>query len=119
VVNRKSEFATFLRPEDITEPVKLTIVDVIDGQYGAVLVFDNRSQLPLNNQRARALARSYGWDDKDWINKTVTLSPGTYEKDGEEKPTILLDPVTPALAENERVKPAAKRSPLDDPDIPF
>jgi hypothetical protein len=28
MVNRKSEFATFLRPEDITEPIQLTIVSI-------------------------------------------------------------------------------------------
>jgi hypothetical protein len=119
MANRKSEFATFLRPDDITEPTELTIVDVIDGQYGAVTVFNDGSQLTINGRNGRALAKQYGWEDRDWIDKTVTLSRGSYEKDGGMKPTILLDPVSPALVEAERTKPPAKRDPIDDEDGPF
>ena len=119
MANRKSEFTTFLRPDDIAEPIRLTVVDVIDGQYGAVAVFDDGSQLTINGRNGRALAKVYGWEDRDWINKTVTLSPGSYEKDGEMKPTILLDPVSPALAESERTRPPAKRDPIDDEDASF
>jgi hypothetical protein len=118
MTNRKAEFASFLRPDDITEPVQLTIVGVEDGQYGAVAVFDDGSQLTINGRNGRALAKVYGWEDRDWLDKVVTLSPGTYPKDGELKPTILLDPVSPALVASERGQLPAKPAPIDD-DIPF
>jgi hypothetical protein len=118
MTNRKAEFASFLRPDDITEPTQLTIVGIEDGQYGAVAVFNDGSQLTINGRNGRALAKQYGWEDRDWIDKVVTLSPGTYEKDGELKPTILLDPVSPALLESERKQPPAGPD-IDDSDIPF
>jgi hypothetical protein len=71
--------------------------------------------LTFNGRNGRALARRFGWEDTNWLKKLVTFSPGTYEKDGELRRTILLDP--PPLSESDR-KPPHMLDP-DDPDFHF
>lgn len=115
----------FLKPEDIgTTPIVLTIVDVAEGKWDKLdLTFSDGSKLSLNNTNARTIARAWGYESDDWIDKQVELSVGLTTYKGEQQESVLLKPITPATPAN-ALKPVKlpKRTrqsdPIDD-DIPF
>jgi hypothetical protein len=116
---------TFLKPEDIgATPIVLTIVDVAEGKWDKLdLTFNDGSKLSLNNTNGRAIARAWGYESDDWIDKQVELSVGLTTYKGEQQESILLKPVTPAtpshaLKPAKPPRPARKLDPLDD-DIQF
>ena len=115
----------FLKPEDIgATPIVLTIVDVAEGKWEKPdLTFDNGSKLSLNKTNALTIARAWGDESDDWIDKQVELSAGLTTYNGEQQKSILLKPIRPATPANalkpvKLPKPPQKSDPLDD-DIPF
>jgi hypothetical protein len=111
-------FGTFLKPEDVTTPVVLTIADVAKGKYGLDLTFGDGSKLGLNNTNGRKLQRAWGVESATWLDKQVELSAGVTPYNGEDQPTVVLKPVSPAMSATEiaLAKPATHE--IDD-DIPF
>ena len=101
---------TFLKPEDIgPTPIKLTITSVARGKFDKLdLTFDDQSRMGLNNTNGRAIARAWGFESNDWLDKRVELSVGFVTYKGEQQETIVLRPVSPATPET---------GPIDD--IPF
>jgi hypothetical protein len=112
---------SFLKPEDVSTPVVLTIANVAEGKFDKLdLTFDDGSKLGLNNTNGRKVARAWGYESDAWINKQVELSAGRITYKDEEQDTIVLTPISPAMPANE---PALAKSltlggPIDD-DIPF
>jgi hypothetical protein len=115
---------TFLKPEDIGATIVLTIVDVAKGKWEKLdLTFNDGSKLSLNQTNGRTIARAWGYESDNWIDKQVELSVGLTTYNGEQQESILLKPISPAIPLSERkalkrVKPARKSDPLDD-DIEF
>jgi hypothetical protein len=128
---------SYRKPADLgDETVELTIVDVEEGSWNKLdLTFDDGSKLSVNSTNGQMLARHYGINSEQWIDKVVALKAGTVPFDGKDTPTILLKPVSPALppevlkaraAEIRAVEKLAreqtKKTPPDDPigdDLPF
>jgi hypothetical protein len=106
--------ARFLKPEEIgTTPIVLTIVNVSEGKWGKLdLSFNDGSKLSLNTTNGRAIARAWGYESDDWIDKMVELSVGLTSYKGEQKESILVKPITPATPAN-ALKPAKPRKPID------
>jgi hypothetical protein len=75
----------FLKPEDIgTTPIVLTIVDVAEGRWDKLdLTFSDGSKLSLNNTNGWTIARAWGYESDDWIDKQVELSVGLTTYKGE------------------------------------
>jgi hypothetical protein len=126
MANLKSHYSLFLKAEDLADgPLTATILAVSDGQFGDVLELDDGSKLTLNQSNGRKLGKAFGYQSEDWIKKSIKLSAGvTKFKDrekGEDKEvaTIILEVMSPPIAENHRTLPLAKRDPLDDSDAPF
>ena len=116
---------TFLKPEDIgATPIALTIVDIAKGQWKKLdLTFNDGSKLSLNKTNGQAIARAWGRESDNWIDKEVELSVGLTTYGGEPKDSVLLKPITPAtptsaLKPVKLPKPPRKSDPLDD-NIPF
>ena len=107
---------TFLKPEDIgATPIMLTIVHVAKGKWEKLdLTFNDGSKLSLNNTNGRAIARAWGYESDDWIDKQVELSVGLTNYKGEQQESVLLKPITPVTP----AKPTRKSDPLDD-DVAF
>lgn len=115
-MNVREFIGTFLKPEDVATPVVLTIADVAEGKYGLDLTFDDGSKMGLNATNGRKLAKAWGYESEAWIGKQIELSAGTIPFDGEDRPTIALTPISPAMSPTEQA--LAKRDPIDD-DMPF
>jgi hypothetical protein len=116
---------TFRKPEDIgASPIVLTIVSVAKGNYDKLdLTFNDGTKLSLNNTNGRAIARAWGYESDDWIDKQVELSVGLTTYKGEQQESILVKPISPPIPLSGRkglkpVKPTRKSDPLDD-DTPF
>jgi hypothetical protein len=115
----------FLKPEDIgTTPIVLTIVDVAEGRWDKLdLTFSDGSKLSLNNTNGWTIARAWGYESDDWIDKQVELSVGLTTYKGEQQESVLLKPITPATPANalkpvKLPKQTRQSDPLDD-DVPF
>jgi hypothetical protein len=78
-MNIRNRFTNnYLRAEDITDPLVLTISDVTEVTIGdddrVVLDFsDHEKLLPLNKTNALSLADSLGDDTDDWVGKKIEV----------------------------------------------
>jgi hypothetical protein len=118
-----------IRPEDLHDGSRQErIINVyISEKYKVpILTFESGDELIAWNNIARALVRSYGYEDTDWVGHVVELSLGNYtNKDGETKENIVLKPISSRDCGSnggpQRVDPAKLPKPKDDMDdeIPF
>ena len=115
----------FLKPEDIgATSIALTIVDIAEGKWEKLdLTFNDGSKLSLNKTNGQAIARAWGRESDNWIDKKVELSVGLTTYDGEQRESILLKPITPATPAS-ALKPVklpkqTRQSDQLDDNIPF
>jgi hypothetical protein len=107
----------FLKVEDVKAngPLRLKIVDVSEGRYDKPdLTFDDGSKLGCNATNGRALAKEYGFDSDDWIDKEVELVVGEIQYQGKPQEAILVKPISPPI---ENKAPPKQEGPNDE--IPF
>jgi len=110
----------FLKVEDIraSEPRQVTIVDVKEGNYDKpTLHFDDGTCLDCNTTNGRALARAYGYESDDWIDKEVRLVVGEVQYQGKPQETVLIKPISPPVENKAPPKPEPR--PDFDDSIPF
>jgi hypothetical protein len=110
--------SVFLKVDDIkkTGPVQVTITDVSEGRFGKPdLTFDDGTCLSCNATNGRVLARAYGMDSDDWIDKRVELAVGEIKYDGKMNEAILVKPISPPI---ENKAPPKRSNDIDDA-IPF
>lgn len=106
----------FLKVDDIkaSGPIRMRIVDVSEGRFDKPdLTFDDGSKLGCNATNGRVLAKAWGFDSDDWIDKEVELAVGETEYQGRTQETILIRPISPPVENKAPPKPD-----LDDA-IPF
>jgi hypothetical protein len=106
----------FLKVDDVkaSGPIQVRITDISEGRFGKPdLTFHDRTQLSLNTTNNRVLARAYGMDSNDRIDKQVELVIGEIKYDGKMNEAILVKPISPPI-ENK----APPKSEFDD-EIPF
>jgi hypothetical protein len=90
----------FLKVEDIkaSGPRQVKILDVKEGNYDKpTLHFDDGTCLDCNATNGRALARAYGYESDDWIDKEVKLVVGEILYQGKPQEAILITPISPAI----------------------
>jgi hypothetical protein len=118
----------FIKPDDVRVPRQERIVNVYPSDRYECLVLDLESgdQLSLNPITTRVLGKAYGTESNQWRGHVIELSHGTYQKDGEEKDTISVKPISSpehVRANSKRTVQGAKPAPsvvdLDDDEIPF
>jgi hypothetical protein len=110
---------TFLKVEDLKgrDPIRTRIVDVTMGSFDKLnLEFDDGAKMSVNATNGRALARAYGYESDDWINKEVELSVGRVEYQGNKVDSIVIKPLSEAS--KEKAPPKRTPDPFDD-EIPF
>jgi hypothetical protein len=108
----------FLKVDDIkaSGPIQVTITDVSEGRFGKPdLTFDDGTRLSCNGTNGRVLARAYGLESDDWVDKRVELVVGGIKYDGKMNEAILVKPISPAI---ENKSPPKRGGDLDD-EIPF
>lgn len=117
--------ALFLKPEHVREqPKRVRIVDVGEGTYGLVLTLEDSEKFSLNQTNTRILAKAYGSETDFWLNHVIELELGFYtdNKDGEQKETVLVRPVSrpppTATTGNGQEEPKSLQQDLSD-DLPF
>ena len=117
----------FIKPDDVRVPRQERIVNVYpsDRYDRLVLELESGDQLSLNSITTRVLGKAYGTESDKWRGHVIELSYDTYPKDGEEKPTTKVKPIS--LPEHvgangkttvQPAKPAPLVGGLDD-EIPF
>ena len=121
--------STFLKVADVKVygPIRVVIVIIVEGKFDKPdLVFDDGTRLSLNVTNTRILARAYGTDTANWIDKEVELYVGETEYEGEPQESILIKPISPAVEKKRRQDGATparriRRGPANDidDDIPF
>jgi hypothetical protein len=107
----------FLKVDDIKAngPVRVKVVDVSEGKYSKPdLTFDDGSKLGCNATNGRVLAKAYGFDSDDWIDKEVELVVGEITYQGKPQEAILVRPISPAIE-----KKAPPTKPTFDDEVPF
>lgn len=107
----------FLKVDDIkaSGPIRVKITDVSEGRFGKPdLTFDDGTRLSCNTTNGRVLARAYGMESDDWIDKQVELVVGEIEYDGKMNEAVLVKPISPSI-ENK----APPKKPDFDDEIPF
>jgi hypothetical protein len=86
--------SAFLKPEDIPTPVVKTIVGAAMGKFGKInLEFDDETMLGLNASNWKRLNRAWGDETSSWIDKRVKLSAGTAPYNGDDLPSVILEPI--------------------------
>jgi hypothetical protein len=117
----------FIKPDDVRVPRQERIVNVYPSDRYECLVLDLESgdQLSLNPITTRVLGKTYGTESDQWRDQVIELSHGTYKKDGEDKDTILVKPISlpgrvgaNGNATVQTAKPAPSVFDLED-EIPF
>ena len=100
----------------------MVIESVTEGKFDKPdLTFDDGTRLSLNVTNTRILARAYGTDSADWIDKEIELNVGETEYQGKLQESILVKPISPPIEKRPPPKPKGesdKRGDLDD-EIPF
>jgi hypothetical protein len=119
-MDTSSYFTTFLKVDDFAEGESMeeTITKVEEGKYGLVLTLDGGSQFSLNATNWRTLSKAYGYESDNWIGRRIELTRGEATYRGEQVPSLILKPKSPALSEADRRLPV-KPEPDIDSDIPF
>jgi len=100
----------FLKVEDLeaTGPMKAKIVDVSMGRYDKPdLTFDDGNKLSVNATNGRTLARVYGYETNNWIEKEVELFIGEVQYQGNPQASIL---IKPSSAPDKNKAPPTKRA---------
>lgn len=90
----------FLKIEDIKAngPVRVTITDVSQGRCDKPdLTFDDGSKLSCNATNGRVLARAYGFNSDDWIDKEIELVVGEISYQGQPREVVLVRPISPSI----------------------
>ena len=96
---RKYMGNVFLKVDDLkaSGPIRVRITKVSEGRFGKPdLTFHDGTQLSLNTTNARVLARAYGLESDDWIDRQVELALGKVEYEGKPQEAILVKPVSPS-----------------------
>jgi hypothetical protein len=123
----------FIKPNDVRVPKRERIVTVYpsDRYECLVLDFESGDQLSLNPITTRVLGKAYGPESNHWRGHVIELSCGFYNKDGQEKETVVVKPVSlpehagadgksPATTAEEITVQTIKPAPSDlDEEIPF
>jgi len=110
--------SVFLKVGDIKAngPTQVKIIDVVEGRYGKLdLHFDDGTCLSCNATNGRALAKAYGFNSDDWIDKDVELVVGEIMYQGKPQEAILVKPISPP---SENKKPPTRGDDMDD-EIPY
>jgi hypothetical protein len=110
--------SVFLKVEDIeaSGPRRVTIIDVQEGKFDKPdLHFDDGTCLSCNATNGRVLAKEYGFESDDWIDKEVELVVGEIPYQGKPQKAILVRPISPPI---ENKKPPNSKPEFDD-SIPF
>jgi hypothetical protein len=106
----------------VNGPIRVVIANVTEGKFDKPdLTFDDGTRLSLNVTNTRILARAYGTDSADWIDKEIELNVGETEYQGKLQESILVKPISPPIEKRPPPKPKGesdKRGDLDD-EIPF
>jgi hypothetical protein len=110
--------ALFLKVADIKgNKHRVKIVDVREGKFEKPdLTFDDGTRLSCNATNGRTLARFYGFDSNDWIDKEIELFVGTLEYQGKAQEAILIKPISPPL---EKPKQNSSEDDFGRDEIPF
>jgi len=111
----------------VNGPLRMVIKSVVEGKFDKPdLVFDDGTRLSISATNTRILARAYGTDTANWIDKEVELYVGETEYEGEPQESILIKPISPAVEKKRRQDGATparriRRGPANDidDDIPF
>jgi hypothetical protein len=99
---------SFLRVEDVkaSGPIREKIVDVSVGRFDKPdLTFHDGTQLSVNATNGRVLARAYGMDSDNWLDKEVELTVGEIKYQGKLQDMILLKPISPPIEDKAPPKP--------------
>ena len=100
--------SVFLKVEDIrtSGPMRVRITGISEGRFGKPdLTFHDGTQLSLNATNCRVLARAYGMDSDDWLDKEVELEVGEIQYQGKPQDIILLKPISPPIENKALPKP--------------
>jgi hypothetical protein len=119
-MNVKKFITGFLKSADLEAEggeMTATIVAVSEGQYGLEADLSTEWKVGINATNGRKLACAYGVQSTDWHGKEIKLAVGEVTFNGDTKPTIVITPISPALAASERTQPPAPAD-IDD-SIPF
>lgn len=120
-----SEYAggRFLKLDDVREPRREIINDVVPGNYERPDAwFESGNVLSLNKTSIRALIKAYGQDSRNWSGMEVELYAGQVDfKDGKTD-AVLVKPISPATTDGKLPPPKSKSanggSDIND-EIPF
>jgi hypothetical protein len=115
----------FIKVDDVRAgPLAVQIKTVKQGKFDRPeVVFESGETFSLNVNNTKILTRAYGPDSTDWHGKKVTLELGKVEYQGALQDSVVVKPVSPPLAADERAKAttkmaAAAKADMDD-SIPF
>jgi hypothetical protein len=112
----------FIKVHHLTEgPRRDVIAAVAQGRFGPEIEFQDGSKLSLNQTNLRKLADAWGTETDNWLGKEIEMYAGKTQYQGEERDSVLLRAISPALSMGERPKPKPRQSTsseLND-EIPF
>jgi hypothetical protein len=114
----------FIKVQHLTDgPRRDVIAGVAQGRFGLEIEFQDGSKLGLNQTNLRKLADAWSTETDHWIGKEVEMYAGKTQYQGEQRDSVLVRPISPALSMAERPKPKPKQSPSGGGDmndeIPF
>lgn len=99
----------FIKLADVQpRPIEGEIAGIVEGKYGPNLVLKSGDTLSLNQTNIRTLVRAYGTDSERWLGKLVRLLAGEFPYEGDTKPGVAVEPITPPT---EPAKPADQKQP--------
>jgi hypothetical protein len=115
----------FIKVPDLANgPERNVIDDVRPGRYERPDLFlQGGRMLSLNVTNMRALASAWGTETDAWIGKEVELYVGKIQFQGQDRDSVLVRAISPAIPLSERAKapspPKQKLSSELNDDIPF
>lgn len=110
----------FLKVADLAGGTRQCVIaSVRPGKFERPdMEFQDGCVLSLNATNMKILANAYGIETDDWIGKAVELYPGKTEFQGQQRDSVLIQPVSPAIPFDQRKKPTPKANRrAGDPDL--
>lgn len=114
----------FIKVHHLTDgPRRDVIAAVAQGRFGLEIEFQDGSKLSLNQTNLRKIADAWSTETDHWLGKEIEMYAGKTQYQGEERDSVLVRAISPALSMAERPKPKPKPkqnfgSELND-EVPF
>jgi hypothetical protein len=86
-----------------------------DDHPTALLHLESGEKVALNQTRLRVMGAAFGWNEQNWLGKTIIIYRGTAQYQGKTVPAVAIEPVVATRIGTKPKPRLAVNNPHDEP----